>query len=141
ARVSDYADRPRRALEDDEKVSLGRHELHWCATPHLPHAWECGYLFDATTGTLLCGDLFTQPGADHPSATEADILGPSEAMRQAMDYYAHAPNSRALLERLAALEPTTLACMHGSAWRGDGAGLVRALAEKLDTERPASAAA
>jgi len=138
--VSDYADRPPRALEDDERMTLGRHELRWCEASHLPHAWECGYLFDATTRTLLCGDLFTQPGADHPPVTEADILGPSEAMRQAMDYYAHAPNSRALLERLAALEPTTLACMHGSAWRGEGAGLLRALAEKLAAERPASAA-
>jgi flavorubredoxin len=129
--LSDYADRPPRALGDGERLSLGRHQLRWCATPHLPHAWECGHMFDETSGTLLCGDLFTQGGADHPPVTESDILGPSEAMRAGMDYYAHAPNSQALLEGLAELGPTTLACMHGAAWRGDGASLLRALAERL----------
>jgi hypothetical protein len=83
------------------------------------------------TRTLLCGDLFTQGGADHPAVTESDILGPSEAFRQKMDYYSHTKNGREMLERLASAEPTTLACMHGSAWRGDGAKLLRALAEAL----------
>ncbi len=129
--LNDYADRPPRALADGETLSLGRHELRWCDTPHLPHAWECGYLFDQTSRTLLCGDIFTHGGADHPAVTEADILEPSEAMRGRMDYYAHAPSSAALLEGLAALGPTTLACMHGAAWRGDGASLLRALAERL----------
>jgi hypothetical protein len=63
--------------------------------------------------------------------TEEDILGPSEAMRKGMDYYAHAPDTRAMLARLAALEPEVLACMHGPAWRGDGAGLLLALGERL----------
>jgi len=134
--LADLADRPPRALGDGETLSLGRHELRWCATSHLPHGWECGYLFDATSRTLLCGDLFTQGGAEHPPATEADILGPSEAMCRSMDYYAHAPNSAALLEGLAALGPTTLACMHGAAWRGDGAALLRALGETLAKEAP-----
>ena len=57
--------------------------------------------------------------------TESDILGPSEAFRKAMDYYSHSPNAGPILERLAAADPTTLACMHGSAWRGDGAALLR----------------
>jgi hypothetical protein len=101
-------------------------------TPHLPHGWECGYLYETRTRTLLCGDLFTQGGHQHPALTGADILGPSEAMRAGMDYYAHAPDSRRLLERLAALRPLTLACMHGSAWHGDGAELLRALASSLE---------
>ena len=63
--------------------------------------------------------------------TESDILGPSEAFRQGMDYYSYTKNARALLERLASTEPTTLACMHGSAWHGDGAKLLRALADAL----------
>ena len=83
------------------------------------------------TRTLLCGDLFTQGGINLPPITESDILGPSEAFRHGMDYFSHTKNARTLLEKLASMEPTTLACMHGSAWRGDGAELLRALAEAL----------
>jgi hypothetical protein len=92
-------------------------------------------LYEERTRTLFCSDLFTQPGRDHAPITEGDILGPSEAMRARMDYFAHSTGSRAILDRLAALEPRTLACMHGSAWRGEGARLLRALADILDRER------
>jgi flavorubredoxin len=129
--INDLADRPPRALADGETLRLGRHAVRWVDTPHLPHAWECGYLMEEHTRTLLCGDLFTQGGAQHPAITETDILGPSEAFRQKMDYYSHTKNGRAMLERLASLQPTTLACMHGSAWHGDGGMLLRALAEAL----------
>ena len=134
--VNDVADRPAQVLGDGEALSLGRGTLRWLDTPHVPHAWECGLLFEERTRTLLCSDLFTQGGADHPPITEHDVLGPSEAMRAAMDYYAHAANTRQILERLAALAPTTLACMHGSAWRGDGAGMLRALADALEKTPP-----
>jgi flavorubredoxin len=127
----DAFDRPARALADGEPLALGTHTVRWIDTPHLPHAWECGYLFEAGTRTLLCGDLFTQPGCGDVPLTDADILGPSEAMRAGLDYYAHGRDTRALLERLAADEPTTLACMHGSAWAGDGAALLRALGDRL----------
>jgi hypothetical protein len=80
---------------------------------------------------LLCGDLFTQAGADLPPITESDILGPSEAFRRSLDYFSYTKNARAMLEKLALSNPTTLACMHGSAWRGDGAALLRALADEL----------
>lgn len=126
--VSDLADRPPRALADGETLSLGNHTVRWLDAPHLPHGWECGYLVEAHTKTLLCGDLFTQPGADLPAVTESDILGPSEAFRQTMDYFSHTTHAGSLLEKLASTEPATLACMHGSAWHGDGAGLLRALA-------------
>jgi flavorubredoxin len=129
--VNDLADRPARALADGEALSLGRRSVRWFDTPHLPHGWECGYLMDEGSRTLLCGDLFTQGGADHPAVTEADILAPSEGFRKVMDYYAHSANTRPLLEKLAAAAPTTLACMHGSSWRGDGARLLRALADSL----------
>jgi flavorubredoxin len=130
--VDDFADRPPRPLDDGESVTLGRHAVQWLSTPHLPHAWECGFLHESATGTLLCGDLFTQGGADNPPLTEHDILEPSEAFRRHLDYYAHTKNTRGMLERLAALRPNTLACMHGSAWRGDGAALLRALADSLE---------
>jgi len=130
--VDDVADRKARALADGETLVVGRHRLTWLDTPHVPHAWECGFLFDETTRTLLCGDLFTQGGAEHAPVTESDILGPSEAMRAALDYYAHGKSTRPTLERLAALRPRTLACMHGSAWQGDGQKLILALADSLD---------
>jgi hypothetical protein len=106
--------------------------VRWLDTPHVPHAWECGLLFEERTRTLLCGDLCTQPGAEHPPVTRGDILGPSEAMRGQLDYWAHSTSTRPTLERLAALRPATLACMHGSAWEGDGAVLLRALADNLE---------
>lgn len=129
--INDMADRPARAMADNETLSLGRHTVRWFDTPHLPHGWECGFLMEQRTGTLLCGDLFTQGGADHPAITESDILGPSEAFRGAMDYFSHAKNTGGMLERLASTQPTTLACMHGSAWRGDGGKLLRGLSEEL----------
>jgi flavorubredoxin len=129
--VNDIADRRPRPLADGEILSLGKHRLRWFDTPHLPHAWECGFMMEQHTRTLLCGDLFTQPGDKTPALTESDILGPSEQMRKGLDYFAHAPNTREMLERLAAEEPATLACMHGSAWHGDGAALLRALADRV----------
>ncbi len=129
--IADLADRPPLALADQERLTLGRHTVQWIDAPHLPHGWECGFLAETTTRTLLCGDLFTQFGERHPAITEADILEPSEAGRIGMDYYAHSPATGPLLERLANTAPTTLACMHGAAWRGDGAGLLRSLASRL----------
>ena len=129
--IEDQADRPPRALADGETLQLGRHVVRWFDTPHLPHAWECGYLMEEQTGTLLCGDLFTQPGTGETPLTEADILAPSEAFRRQMDYFSHTSRAAAMLERLASARPTTLACMHGSAWHGDGARLLRELSQSL----------
>ncbi len=109
-----------RAIADGELLALGTHTVRWIDTPHLPHAWECGFLHEEHTKTLLCGDLFTQGGARLPALTESDILGPSEAFRRTMDYFSHN-------------RPTTLACMHGSAWRGNGEQLLLALADALSS--------
>ena len=129
--IGDMADRAPRALADGEALSLGGRSVRWFDTPHLPHAWECGFMMDEKASTLLCGDLFTQGGSDTPPMTESDILGPSEAFRVQMDYFSHTKNARAMLEKLAAAKPSTLACMHGSAWRGDGAKLLMELADRL----------
>jgi len=125
--LNDVATRPARGLGDGEEFSIGRH-MQWLYTPHVPHGWDCGILFDASTKTLLCGDLFTQPGAKMPPVTESEVLTASEGMRGMMDYYAHAASTCAILERLAGLGPSMLACQHGSAYRGDGAALLRELA-------------
>jgi len=130
--IDDYADRAPRALADEEDLVLGDHTVRWFDTPHIPHGWDCGLMMESTTGTLFCGDLFTQGGPGDVALTEADILGPSEGFRKSMDYFTHAPQTEETLERLALQAPTTLACMHGSAWRGDGASLLRALSEALD---------
>ncbi|MGE0485147.1 MAG: FprA family A-type flavoprotein [Gammaproteobacteria bacterium] len=129
--MNDLADRPPRALADGEVLDLGRHRVQWLDAPHVPHGWENGFLYEQTTRTLFCGDLFTQPGAEHPPVVEGGIFEASEAMRAAMDYYAHGANTRPVLERLAALKPQVLACMHGSAFRGDGRAELERLAMAL----------
>ncbi len=130
--INDMTDRPVHALADGEEVSLGRYRVKWFDTPHLPHSWDCGFLMEMCTRTLFCGDLFTQGGNDLPAVTEEDILAPSEEFRHQMDYFSHTKNARALLEKLASENPITLACMHGSAWKGDGGKLLRALADSLE---------
>jgi flavorubredoxin len=129
--IGDMADRAPRTMEDGEVVALGARKVRWLSTPHLPHGWECGFLFEETTQTLFCGDLFTQGGEKHPPITDHDILEPSEVFRGHLDYFSHCKNAPVLVERLAATNPKTLACMHGPAWRGDGASILRALGSRL----------
>lgn len=131
--LNDFADRAPRGFSDGAEFSIGGRQLQWLYTPHVPHGWDCGVLFDASTKTLLCGDLFTQPGGDPPPVTESEILTSSEGMRDMMDYYAHATSTSAILERLASLDPAMLACQHGSAYRGDGAALLRELGGRVDS--------
>jgi len=137
--VADIADREPRPLSDGDVLDIGGLRVRWLDAPHLPHGWDCGYLFEETTQTLLCGDLFTQPGAEHEPVTEGDILGPSEAMRSGMDYFAHSRNAAPLFEKLASTAPRTLACMHGSAWAGDGGRLIRDLAAAVQAREPVAA--
>jgi glyoxylase-like metal-dependent hydrolase (beta-lactamase superfamily II) len=130
--VGDFAIRPPRGLADGEELSLGSKRVRWLDAPHLPHNWECGYMFETTGRTLLCGDLFTHGGADVAPITESDVLGPSEAMREAMPAsVAIEAGAGAILDKLARTEPATLALMHGSSFRGDGARLLRELAAAL----------
>lgn len=129
--VDDIALRPAHALSDGEELSLGSHIVRWIDTPHLPHAWECGHLFERTTKTLFCGDLFTQGGHEHEPLTTDDILESSEAMRGALDYFSQTRRVHELTEKLALTSPRILACMHGAAWEGDGAALLRQLAGRL----------
>jgi flavorubredoxin len=129
--IEDLAPRAPRVLADGETLVIGKKRVRWFDTPHLPHGWDAGYLSETTTRTLFCGDLCTQAGANTPPVTEGDILGPSEAMRGAMEYYSNPRAAGALIERLAATEPELLACMHGSSYRGNGAAALRALAKAL----------
>lgn len=136
--VNDLADRPPRTMADGETLSLGRRSVRWHDAPHLPHSWESGLLSETTTRTFLCGDLLTHTGPDIRPITESDILGPSEKTRAGMNYYSHPADAAAQLRKLAAIEPATLALMHGSSWRGDGGTLLRTLADVLEKpQRPA----
>lgn len=129
--VNDLADRPPKPLAHGEDLALGDRAVRWFDAPHVPHNWECGYLFDPTTRTLLCGDLFTHAGADVAPLTQTEVLGPAEAMRKQIGGFAVESTTRATLEALARTEPQVLALMHGSSFRGDGAALLRALADEL----------
>ncbi len=129
---NDLATRPPVALADGQIIELGAHRVRHIDTPHVPHGWEARVLFEETTGTLLCGDLFTQLG-DGPAVTGDDLL---EAASQAEDVFRPsclAPTTGSTIRGLADLAPSTLAVMHGSCFSGDGAGALRALAENYDT--------
>ncbi len=129
--IGDLADRAPRPMADGEVLRLGARAVRWIDTPHVPHGMDCGYLFEESTATLLCGDLLAQPGAGCAPLTEGDVLGPSEALRVKFGY-AKVTDVRRQIERLAATSPTTLACMHGSAFHGDGASVLRALADCIE---------
>jgi len=123
--VDDFANRPARPLADEEVLMLGARRLRFLATPHVPHGWDAGLFFEETDRTLLCSDLFFQPGDPEP-VSEGDFVGrASEAIREGAkgplaNDMPWTPYTDATLRRLAALEPRTLAVMHGSSFRGDG---------------------
>lgn len=138
--LNDLADRPPHMLAEDAVLDLGGRRLRFLPTPHLPHGWEAGIFLEETTGTLLCGDLFTQVG-DGPALTGADIIGPAIAAEDMFHASSLHPDSGALLRRLAALQPRRLALMHGPSFEGDGAAALMALAADYDRRALASASA
>lgn len=131
--LNDYADRPPRALSDNEVLDTGRHHLQFLATPHVPHCWDAGLYFDRSERTLLCSDLFFHPGNPLP-VIDDDIVGPAEeAIRvnregPLANDMPYTPYTDDTLSRLAALQPRTLAVMHGSSYRGRGDEALLALA-------------
>jgi flavorubredoxin len=117
-----------RSLEDGETLELGGKTLRFLATPHVPHGWDAGLLYEETTATLLCGDLFTQMG-DNGAVTGGDIVGPAFAAEDTYGATALTPRTAPTLRRLAELQPRTLGLMHGPAFQGDGAAALRDLAD------------
>ena len=131
--VQDFAVRPPRALKPGEILNTGRHRFQWVPTPHLPHGWDAGVLFDEGSRVLFCSDLFHQNGDVEP-ATHSDVLG---RCRQVLVEYQQGPLANYMpystlteptLHRLAELQPRTLATMHGSAYIGDGSRALHELA-------------
>jgi flavorubredoxin len=135
--LADFADRPPRILADGETIDLGGKRVRFIDTPHTPHGWDAGVLYEETTGTLLCGDLFTQAGDDRP-LTDGDIVGPAIAGEDLFKYSALSPTMGSTIRDLATLAPRTLALMHGPAFNGDGAAALRALAEDYDRRAEAA---
>jgi flavorubredoxin len=137
--LNDLALRPPVQLADGEVIELGAHRIRHIDTPHVPHGWEARVLFEETTGTLLCGDLFTQLG-DGPAVTTDDIV---EAASQAEDVFGAScltPTTGSTIRGLAELAPSTLAVMHGSCFCGDGAAALVALADNYDARLKAAGA-
>lgn len=129
--LNDMADRPPRMLADGEAIDLGGKRVRYIDTPHTPHGWEAGLLFEETTGTLFCGDLFTQTGGGE-ARTESDILGPASAAEDLFGFSSLHPAMGATIRSLAPLVPGTLALMHGPSFAGDGAAALEALADDYD---------
>jgi flavorubredoxin len=130
--LNDFADRAPRTLNDGEVIELGGgRRVRFIDTPHTPHGWDAGVLFEESTQTLLCGDLFTQLG-NSPSLSEGDVVGPAIAAEDIFKYSSLNPDMGATIRSLAKLAPRTLALMHGPSFSGDGAAALQALAEEYD---------
>ena len=126
--LTDLCDRPPVVAPEDGVHDIGGHRLRFIPTPHVPHNWEAGLWFDETTSTLLAGDLFTHIG-QCPALTESDCVAPALAAEEVFHATGLTTNLPQTLEQLAALNPTTLAMMHGSSFTGDGAGQLRTLSD------------
>lgn len=131
--VNDFGIRPAKGMNDGETFGTGKYRYRFVQTPHVPHCWEAGLLFEETQGTLLCSDLFHQNGDVEP-LTESDVIERARTtlleyqagpFANYMPYTKHTDN---ILQKLAALKPRTLAPMHGSAYQGDGEAAIRDLA-------------
>jgi len=135
--LNDLADRAPRALRDGEAVDLGGKIALWRDTPHVPHGWEAGLIFEEKTKTLLCGDLLTHVGSG-PALVESDILAPAIATEDMFHSMCLGPNTGSVLRSLAELAPATLATMHGSSYAGDAASALRGLADHYEAQTRAS---
>jgi flavorubredoxin len=135
--LQDMADRPPRVLADGEGIDLGGRRIRYIDTPHVPHGWDAGVIYEETTGTLFCGDLFTHLG-DGPALTEADITGPALAAEDVFHSTSLGPATAPNIRKLAGLSPLTLAVMHGSSFTGDAAAALGDLADGYEARLRAS---
>jgi flavorubredoxin len=134
--LNDAADREPRALADGDSLDLGGKRVRWIDTPHVPHGWDAGVLYEETTGTLLCGDLFTSTGKS-AGLTDADIVGPALAAEDLFHFTCLAPTTGSTIRSLADLTPTTLGLMHGPSFRGDCVGALKSLADVYEARAKA----
>ena len=137
--VNDLADRPPKAMADGEVLDLGGKRVRLIATPHVPHGWEAQVLFEETTSTLFCGDLFSHVGDTIP-ITEEDIVEAAIAAEDMFNATSLGPMTAPTIRRLAQLAPTTLAVMHGASFRGNGSEALNRLADRYQERLRAAAA-
>jgi flavorubredoxin len=129
--VNDLADRLPEPMAPDSVYDLGGRRVRNIDTPHVPHGWDAHVLYEETTGTLLCGDLFTHFG-NGPALTDGDVLDAAAQAEDAFGATCLTPQTAPTIRRLADLAPRTLALMHGSSYNGDGAKALLALADEYD---------
>jgi flavorubredoxin len=129
--LNDFADRAPRVLKDGETIDLGGKYVRFIDTPHTPHGWDAGVMYEETTGTLMCGDLFTQLGNDRVM-TDGDIVGPAIVAEDIFKYSALNPAMGSTIRNLSKLNPKTLALMHGPSYTGNGSAALNALADEYD---------
>jgi flavorubredoxin len=129
--IRDFADRPPRVLSNGEAIDIGGKRVRYIDTPHVPHGWDAGVVFEETTSSLFCGDLFTQLG-NGPALTETDIVEPAMAAEDDSHFTSLGPTTAPTIRRLADLAPRTLAVMHGSSFSGDAAAALRSLADHYE---------
>ena len=132
--LDDMCDRPPRPLVDEEVLDLGGKRVRHIDTPHVPHGWEARVLYEETTNTLLCGDLFSHLGGHDLALTTDDLVEPAMAAEAVFRASSLAPSTADVMRRLGDLTPTTLAVMHGSSFSGDGAQALRDLAAAYDEQ-------
>jgi flavorubredoxin len=132
--LTDMADRKPRVLKNDEVLDLGGKKVRWLDTPHVPHNWDAGLLFEETTATLFSSDLFTQFGTC-PATTTGDIVDAAIATEKAVPFMPATAQATPTLRRLAALEPRTIALMHGPSFLGDGGAALAALGNYYERGR------
>jgi flavorubredoxin len=125
--LNDMADRPPRTLAEGERLDLGGRVVRWIGTAHVPHGWDSGLLIEETTGTLLCGDLFTRLGRTGP-VEDTDPVGPALELEDLMHATALTPRTAPAIRALADLAPSTLGLMHGPAYTGDAVAALEQLA-------------
>jgi flavorubredoxin len=130
--LDDLCDRPPRKLADGEVIDLGGKRVRHIDTPHVPHNWESRLLFEESTGTLFCGDLFTRTG-NGPALTDSDIVGPALEAEAFFHATALSPATGTTIRKLAALRPQALALMHGSSTRTRCAESLAQLAGAYDS--------
>jgi flavorubredoxin len=131
--LNDLADRPPRALADGEVLDLGGKRVRHIDTPHVPHAWEARLLFEETTNTLLCGDLFTHLG-NRPAVVSDDIVEPAMEAEAIFRASCLAPDTASVMRKLGDLAPRTLALMHGASYQGDGRKALYDLADAYEKQ-------
>jgi len=135
--LNDLADRAPRAVDDGALITSGRRRIRYIDTPHVPHAWESGVVFEETSRTLFCGDLFTQFG--NVPTTRDDIVSAATEAEDAFHSTSVGNATAPTIRKLAALKPGTLALMHGPTFFGDGAAALNSLADYFEAAMPIAA--